>query len=102
MKIEPLLSTEDLRVTVHFDDISARETLSLAKEFRCISKDMGLYLSAPSKYDHLRYTDLYFQVSEQEEWQAVFMEALQSAVDKRGWQLNDSEGDATVISKLEI
>lgn len=103
MKVEPLKNSESVLVTVHFDDISAKDALSLSRQFQSLSKDMGLFVAKPNKYDHLKYTDLYFRVPEQPEgWQDTFMKALQNAVEEKGWELSDEEGQPTQVSELEI
>ncbi len=103
MLIEQLNNSDSLKVTVHCDNISARDALSLSRAFKEKARDMGLSIPTPNKFDHLQYTDLFFRVPEQPEgWQDVFMEALQGAVDEKGWSLSDEDGQVTQISELNV
>ncbi|MGH1403313.1 MAG: hypothetical protein ACRBDL_03650 [Alphaproteobacteria bacterium] len=99
MKTSPLQGIESVKVTVHFDDISAKEALSLGRDFRKISKDMGLYVAQPNKFDHLQYTDLHFRVPEQPDgWENTFITALDLAVKRRGWIMDDQDDTPTVVT----
>lgn len=67
MLVETLRNSDSLKVTVHFADISARDALSVSHEFKKRTKEQGLILPTPNKFDHAKYTDLYFRVPEQPE-----------------------------------
>ncbi len=99
MKISPLKGIDSVKVTVHFDDISAKDALSLGRDFRKISKDLGLQVAQPNKFDHLQYTNLFFRVPEQPiGWEETFMTALDLAVKKRGWSIDDNDDTPTVVT----
>ncbi len=100
MKISKLKRTDSVNVTVHFNDISLTESSRFGKEFRNISKNMGLYIAQPTHLDDLKYTDLYFRIPDPTgDWKKIFMSALAQAVESKGWFLDDTTNEPTTITE---
>ncbi len=99
MRIDKLRGADSLQVTVHFDDMSAKDAFSLTRDFKKISKSKGLFIPTPNKYDALTYTDFFFRIPEcPRNWEVTFLSSLKEATDNKGWKLTDKDGEQTIIT----
>ena len=99
MKKEQLKNPDNYCVTVRFEDISLSKSTKLSKDFRATSKSNGLYIGQPTHLDSLRFTDLFFWVSEPpENWEETFIESLEKVTQDMGWEIDDNDSGITIKS----